>query len=163
MQDPFPLPPPDAPPETITLIEPIGWFSIGLTVTADDLIPEEISRVFGVEPTRSRTKGVPVLDADWPPLVKLPDHGSWKLQIKKHQTDEWDVGSAVEELLAMLPKDLEVWRPVFEKCSLRLSIGLDLTGWNGDFTLQPELLRFLGERQISVWFDVYCDAAREND
>jgi hypothetical protein len=163
MKFPVPTPPSDAPPGTISLCEPLGWFSISLTVSAEDLKPGEISRAFGVEPTRSKTKGVPVLDVDGRPGKVLPTHGSWKLEIKTHQTDEWDVGAAIEELLAPLPKDLEAWRPVFEECTLRLSLGLDLRGWNGDFSLRPELLRFLGERQIAVWFDVYCDAAREKD
>lgn len=163
MKYPIPGPPSDAPPGTVSLSEPLGWFSVALTVTAEDLKPDEISRVFGVEPTSSKTKGVPLLDSDGAPGKILPKHGSWKLVLKKHQTDEWDVGAAVEELLGPLPKDLEAWRPVFEKCTLRLSVGLDLLGWNGDFWLEPELLRFLGERQISVWFDVYCDAAKEKD
>lgn len=163
MKLPPPTPPSDAPAGTVSLSEPIGWFSVALTVSAEELKPEHISRIFGVEPTRSKTKGVPVLGDDGTPGSVLPRHGSWKLELKKHQTDEWDVEAAVEELLAPLPKDLEIWRPVFEECTLRLSLGLDLNGWNGDFFLQPELLQFLGERRIAVWFDVYCDAAREND
>lgn len=159
----MPTAPSDVPSGTISLSEPLGWFSAAFTISAEDLNPEEITRVFGVAPTTSKTKGIPVLDADGTPGKFLPKHGSWKLVIKKHQTDEWDIGAVVEELLAPLPKDLKVWRPVFEKCTLQLSLGLDLLGWNGDFWLQPELLRFLGERRVAILFDVYCDAAREKD
>lgn len=84
--------------------------------------------------------------------------GRWSIDLKPSETDEWDIGALVTELLAPLPKELATWRKVAAMGSLRISLGLDLSSKNQEFEFDPELLRFLGEREIFVYFDIYSDA-----
>lgn len=136
---------------------PLGWFSIALHISAEDLRPEDISSIFGVSPTESQTKGVPLLRSDGT-LKRVPKFGRWSIDLKPSETDEWDIGALVTELLAPLPKELATWRKVAAMGSLRISLGLDLSSKNQEFEFDPELLRFLGEREIFVYFDIYSDA-----
>ncbi|HET6234228.1 MAG TPA: DUF4279 domain-containing protein [Acetobacteraceae bacterium] len=57
MKKPNPQPPSDAPPGTVWFGGPIPWFSISLSITADDLDPGEVTRLLGVEPDEARRRG----------------------------------------------------------------------------------------------------------
>jgi hypothetical protein len=56
---PMPLPPSDAPKDTVWVGGPITWFSISLSISAEDLDPDEITRLLGIQPTKAWRKGVP--------------------------------------------------------------------------------------------------------
>ena len=156
MKHPRPSLPSDAPQGTVALGGPIGWFSAAFHVTADELRPEEVSRLFGVEPTACQTKGVPLQREDGS-TKRVPKFGRWTLSVKPDQTDEWGIGAVIEELLVQLPKELEVWRQVAEHGSFRVTLGLALSSGNEEFELSSELTRFLGERNVGVYFDIYHD------
>lgn len=151
-----PSPPSDAPQGTVTLGGPLGWFSASLNVTSDSLLPEEITRIFGIEPIESQTKGIPLLREDGS-VKRVPRFGRWSIKIKPSQTDEWDINEVIAELLTCLPESQEIWRQVAQLGKIQISLGLSLEGSNQEFVLEPDLLRFLGERQISIYFDIYRD------
>ena len=77
--------------------------------------------------------------------------------MKSAQTDEWDIEAAIEELLGRLPRELEVWRQVAALGAIRISVGLALSSGNEEFELGPELMQFLGERNVRIYFDVYAE------
>lgn len=156
MKHPRPSPPSDAPPGTVTLGGPIGWFSAALHVTANELHPEEVSRLFGVEPTACQTKDVPLQREDGS-TKRVPKFGRWTHSLKSAQTDEWDIEAVIEELLGRLPRELEVWRQVATLGALRISVGLSLSSGNEEFELGPKLMQFLGERNVGIYFDVYAE------
>lgn len=151
-----PQPPSDVPQGTTTLGGPLGWFSASLYVTSDSLLPEEITRIFGVEPTESQIKGVPLLREDGS-VKRIPRFGRWSIVLKPSQTDEWDINEVITELLSCLPEPQEIWSQVAQLGNIQISLGLSLEGSNQEFVLKPNLLRFLGERQILVNFDIYYD------
>jgi Domain of unknown function (DUF4279) len=154
MKKPRPQAPADAPSGTVQLGGFIGWFSLSLHVTSDDLKPEVVSTLFGIGPTVSQSKGVPLLGADGK-VKRVPKFGRWTLCIKCAETDEWDIEEVILALLARLPSDVSIWRDVARCGAPHLSVGLSLTASNESFSLEPTLLAFLGERGIGVSFDVY--------
>jgi hypothetical protein len=59
----------------ITIGGPIPWFSVSLTIHADDLDPDEITRVLGVQPDQTQRKGVP--PPLFGPFMLRVDHARW--------------------------------------------------------------------------------------
>jgi len=151
-----PKAPSDAPQGTVTLGGPLGWFSASLNVTSDSLLPEEVTCIFGVDPIESQIKGVPLFRKDGS-VKRIPRFGRWSIKIKPSQTDEWDINEVITELLSCFPESQEIWSQVAQLGKIQISLGLSLEGSNQEFVLKPDLLRFLGERQISVYFDIYRD------
>ena len=154
MKRPPPSPPFDAPPGTVTLGGPLGWFSAALHVTSENLAPDAITLLFSAEPTACQTKGVPILREDGTSR-HIPQFGRWTTKMKSSQTDEWDINEVITELLARLPESLEIWHQVARLGCIRISLGLAMVRSNEDFVLEPELLRYLGERQVQIYFDIY--------
>lgn len=154
MKRPRSSPPKNAPLGTVWLGGPLGWFSAALHVTSPMLLPEEVTRLFGIEPTESQTKDVPILRPDGT-VKRVPKFGRWSTILTPATSDEWDLNEVVSELLRRLPQDSEVWERVATLGDLQISLGLELAGSNQEFVLEPGLLRLLGERQIQVYFDVY--------
>jgi hypothetical protein len=149
-----PSPPLDAPLGTVSLSCSLGWFSARLHVTSEELIPDEVTKLFGVTPTTSQTKGVAVLGPDGD-KKRVPKFGRWSIELTPSQTDEWDINEVINELLAPLPTDAEIWHKVSRRGSLQISLGLLFAHNGDDFFLEPVLLHTLGERGIQVYFDFY--------
>ena len=143
-----------APIGTVTIGGPIGWFSLSLHVTADNLSSDTISELFGVKPTAFQTKGVPLLRENGT-TKRIPKFGRWTLQIKAAETDEWDIEEAIRMLFERLPSELETWRKVGAHGIIHLSVGLSLNTSNEGFSLNPDLMIFLGERGVRLDCDVY--------
>lgn len=87
----------------------------------------------------------------------MPKFGRWTHSLKSAQTDEWDIEAVIEELLGRLPRELEVWRQVAALGAIRISVGLALSSGNEEFELGPELMQFLGERNVGIYFDIYAE------
>jgi hypothetical protein len=154
MKRPRPSPPADAPHGTVTVSGPIGWFSLSLHVTADDLSPESVSGLLKTQPTACQSKDVPLLRDDRT-VKHIPKFGRWTLQIKAAETDEWDIEEIILSLFARLPSELSIWREVRAHGIIHLSIGLSMCTSNEGFSLSPELMAFLGERGVRLDCDVY--------
>jgi hypothetical protein len=152
MKRPRPHPPTDAPEGTVWFGGPIRWFSIALTVRADDLAPDEITRLLLVEPTRTQARGLPVTPRAG---ARVATFGSWTIELKPEETDEWDVSEALRLLINRFPKDANVWRRLPPGAEARLRIGLDLETRNQGFSLNGDVLRFAADRNIEIGFDIY--------
>lgn len=152
MKQPRPQPPKDAPEGTVWFGGPIGWFSISLIVRADDLVPDEVTRLLLVAPTRTGAKGVPLVQRAG---AFVPSFGSWEVQLTPQETDEWDVSEAVRLLISRFPDDSSVWKQLRASARIRLSIGLHLETTNQGFSLPPDILRFAADRHIDIDFDIY--------
>ena len=86
----------------------------------------------------------------------LTKFGYWALEIKSSDTDEWDLNEAIKLVIEKLPKELHVWKSIPHGTKVRLFIGLELAFFNQGFTLEPDILHFLGERSIHIDCDVYA-------
>lgn len=154
MKAPKPTAPRDIPAGTVQIGGPIDWFSISLRVTGDQLVPAEITALLRCEPDEAQQKDKPLYRTDGS-LMRVPKFGAWFADLKPDDTDEWDCGEAIMELLATLPRDPAIWRGLTEKYSVALFIGLNLVGSGRGFVLSPEVMAYLGERKIAVGFDIY--------
>ncbi len=154
MKNPRPAPPSDVPIGTVTIGGPIGWFSLSLHVTADDMNPDAVSELLGVKPTAFQTKGVPLLREDGT-IKRIPKFGRWTLQVKAAETDEWDIEEIIRALFDRLPSELDTWRKVGAHGTVHLSVGLSLSASSGEFSLNSDLMTFLGERGVRLDCDVY--------
>jgi hypothetical protein len=152
MKRPFPQPPKDAPPGTIWFGGPISWFSISLIVRANDLLPEDVTRLLLVEPTHSQVKGLPVSARTGAPIAKF---GSWTVNLTPAETDEWDVTEAVRLLIGRFPQEPAVWKLLPAGAKVCLSFGLHLESGNQGFSLPVDILQFAADRNIDLDFDVY--------
>jgi hypothetical protein len=158
MKRPIPTPPVDAPPGTMQLGGPIGWFSASLHVAEQDLLPNEVTRLIGSEPTEAESRGVPLLRDDGS-IRRVPKSGRWSRVIKSQSTDEWDISEVIRLLFHGLATDVSTWREIRKLGKIQVSLGLSLETSNKDFFLDEHLIAFLGERRISIWLDVYRDEA----
>jgi hypothetical protein len=156
MKAPKPKPAIDAPPGTTWQGGPIDWLDISLGVTGEDLVPEEITAIMGREPDRAQQKGKPLYRDDGS-FMRVPMSGAWWATLKPEDTDEWDCGEAMLELLATLPTDLAMWRALAARYKVSILVGLSMAAANQGFELSPEMMFYLGERRITAGFDVYFD------
>jgi hypothetical protein len=152
MKRPRPQPPKDAPEGTVWSGGPIRWFSISLIVRADELVPDEVTLLLLVAPTRARAKGMPLSQRVGAPVARF---GSWEVQLTPQETDEWDVSEAVRLLISRFPEDLEVWKQLSASARIRLSVGLHLETTNQGFSLSFDVSRFAADRDIDIHFDIY--------
>jgi len=152
MKRPFPQPPKDVPPGTKSFGGPISWFSISLVIRADDLIPDDVTRLLLVEPTRSQIKGSPVSARPGAPVAKF---GSWIVSLTPAETDEWDVTEAARLLIGRFSQEPTVWKRLPAGAKICLSFGLGLETRNQGFSLPADILQFAADRDIDLDFDIY--------
>jgi hypothetical protein len=143
----------NAPEGTVWFGGPIGWFSIALIVRATDLVPDEITRLLLVTPTRTQVKGVPVTQKAGARAATI---GSWTVALTPHETDEWDVSEAIRLLVGRFPKEIAPWRQLPPDAEIRLSLGLALARENQGFSLPSDILRFAADRDNENQFAIYA-------
>jgi hypothetical protein len=155
-----PQPPTGAPDGTVWFGGPIDWFRISLRITSEDLVPEEITAILGRAPDEAQQKNEPLYREDGS-LLRVPTFGAWRAVLTPEDTDEWDCGEAMLELLATLPPDVQIWRALAEKYNVSLVVGLSMAAANKGFVLSPEVMHYLGERRMVAGFDVYYDPEKK--
>jgi hypothetical protein len=157
MKAPKPVIPKGAPPGTVWFGGPIEWFRISFGISAEDLVPDEVSRLMGCEPDESQQKGKPVLRQDGT-MMRIAKFGSWELILRPEDTDEWDCAEAMMLVLHRLPSKIGLWRRVTKKrYKVEFFVGLSMPSQNKGFELPPEVMKYLGDRGIAAGFDVYYD------
>ena len=152
MKQPYPRLPKDAPPGTIWFGGPISWFSVSLIIRADDLVPEDVTRLLLVEPTHSQVKGAP---RSARPGAAIARFSCWEASRTSAETDEWDVKEAVRLLIDRFPQELAIWKRLPADAKICLSFGLGLETRNQGFSLPADILQFAADRNIDLDFDVY--------
>jgi hypothetical protein len=152
MKQPRPQPPNDPPEGTLWFGGPIRWFSISLIIRADDLVPEDITRLLLVEPTRTQAKGLPISERAGASIAKF---GSWAVSLTPQETDEWDVSEAIRLLFNRFTRAPDAWKLLPAGVEVRLSIGLHLETANRGFSLSSDVLHLIADRNIDIGFDIY--------
>lgn len=136
------------------------WFSASLSVTDEELVPEQITNLLGVQPTESQTKNIPLLRADGS-VRRIPRFGRWSRILKAEQTDEWDVAEVVRMLFSGLPDSQDTWHQIAKKGKVCISLGLSVSTGSQDFAFDSDLIKMLADRSAAVWFDVYRETEDE--
>jgi hypothetical protein len=153
MKKPYPQPPSDAPPGTVWFGGPIPWFLVSLSIKADDLDPDGVTRLLGTKPDDVQRRGVATANGRRAPF------GMWTIRLRRDETTEWDVGVAIAMLLDRVSVSTEAWDQARASADARVSVGLHLDSSNRGFELAPDLLRRLANLGLRLDVDIYAGNA----
>jgi len=124
-------------------------FCVSLTVSGDDLDPDEITRPLGASPTKACRLGDAIPRRNHTFTAKS---GSWSISTERSTSD---VEKQLIELFAKLNTDLEVWRSLTSRYDAELFCGVFLSWFGHGFSMSPSLHRLLAERNLLITFDIY--------
>ena len=127
--------------------------SVSLRITGDDLVPQEITKLLGVEPTLSYAKGDKLLGSKTGP-VRIAKFGMWSLKALPREPEDMD--SQIQEILHQTTNDLAVWRDITSRYEIDLFCGIFLGCSNEGMMLSAQSLAALGERGIELGLDIYA-------
>ena len=143
--------PHDAPPGTIQISGPIDWLSVRLLLKSQNLEPQRVTHLLGIEPSNSHVPNAPIIRPDGSQGPIRAD-GFWSLSIANLDSDV-SFEHAAAMLLARLPNDPEVWRALPAQPHLIFSLGMSRP--NCGFNISPDLARLAVDRNILLGFDIY--------
>ena len=123
----------------------VDRLEIELRVTADDLDPDRITRMLGVNPTLAARKGEAVDVAGVP--VTQPT-GIWSYALPA--SPEWELGDAIDTLLERLPHDPALWESLAGWATAAVVCGLYVHGVDRVAALLPDTLARLAERRLAL-------------
>jgi hypothetical protein len=123
----------------------VDRLDIELRVTGDDLDPDRITRMLGVNPTLAARKGEAVDVAGVP--VTQPT-GIWSYALPA--SPEWELGDAIDTLLERLPHDPALWESLGGWASAAVVCGLHVHGVDRVAALPPDTLARLSERRLAL-------------
>jgi hypothetical protein len=126
--------------------------SVTLRIGGDDLIPDEITKLLGAQPTSAEIKGQRIVGRKTG-HVRIAKMGMWRLQAKDREPEDMD--AQIQEILGQLTSEIPVWRGIGERYEIDLFCGIFLGGSNEGMTLSAASLASLGERGIEVGLDIY--------
>jgi Domain of unknown function (DUF4279) len=133
----------------------IDNISLAFRIFGDDLEPQEVTSMLGIQPTTSYLKGGirkgKRRDYAW-------KTGGWLLE---RDFKGVDVDSAIKTILSELPNDLSCWRRIDERFTMDLYFGLWMSTTNDGFHLDPDTIALLADRRLTVDFDIYIPTMEE--
>ena len=121
-----------------------------LLIYGEELEPEAITKLLGVQPSSTHCKG-DQLHHSGPPL----ERGVWIHDVEGFAPTEPE--TLMIELLSKLPEDQELWRQLTEEFDVRLCFVLWLGHWNSAFTISPELVSRIARLNVEITIDIYDD------
>lgn len=130
-----------------------------IRVIGDDLIPSEISKALGSEPTRMMIKGEPF---SWSKQgqPRLARSGMWRIEAKDREPG--NLNEQVTEMLGQLTGNLDVWRSLSEKYSIDMFCGIFMESSMEGIGLSADSMLALAQRGIEIDFDIYGPDEDEN-
>lgn len=124
---------------------------VSLRFFGDALVPEELTRLLGCQPTQAWRKDDVIPDKRYHRVAKT---GSWILEGSLPEAAE--IEEQVAALLAKVTGDLAVWQRLSAEFEPDIFCGVFLDDCNRSFGLSPRLMRMLSERGIEIGFDIYA-------
>jgi uncharacterized protein DUF4279 len=134
----------------------IERLEIELRVTADDLDPERITRMLGVNPTTAARKGE---DVDVAGVPVTQHTGTWGYALPA--SPEWELGDAIDTLLERLPHDPALWESLAGWAAVSVVCGLFIRDVDRAADLSPDTLARLAERRLALSLHIRGIAAGE--
>jgi len=132
----------------------------GLRIFGEDLDPEEITRLLGKAPTRSRRRGRPWFAPNGQPLGISPI-GAW--HVSAPRVEPGDLDAQIAAILDGLPEDPALWRDLCARYKIDLFCGLFMDGGNEGLRLSPQTLAGLSSRGIPLELDIYGRSDPEDE
>lgn len=127
----------------------IDRLEIELRVTGDDLDPDRITRMFGVNPTISARKGEEI-DKGGVPITQHT--GIWSYSLPA--SPEWELGDAIDTLLERLPHDPALWESLAGWATVAVVCGLFVHDINRVADVPPDTLARLAERRLALSLEI---------
>jgi hypothetical protein len=131
-----------------------------MSITADDLDPDEIGARLGVAPTAAWKKGEVLLNRDGA-VRRTRTSGRWSFSLQPAETDEWDADTALRLMMDRFRSDESVWNDIASRADVRVSLALLLETANQRVSLEPASLRWLADRNI--WLDFELHVADDSE
>jgi hypothetical protein len=153
MRSPREMAPKDIPPGTVQISGPADWFTLSLSVSGQELDPDDISKLLGVAPSRIVRIGERIYPSN--PRSRISDVGILELSLDPSATDDSDVVKAAERLISQAAATPSAWLALPAGCTVYLDAGIHMTAMSGGFWMSPTLMKLLGERNIEARFDIY--------
>ncbi len=128
-----------------------------LRIFGDDLVPEELSRLFDHFYTKGWVKGYSYLTSSGKVVVKKT--GAWILDAEPTETGDFD--AQISELLGQVNVSLDVWASFAKTFEMDIFCGWFMHESNEGIAVSPHTLRMLGERNIAISVDIYAPSDDE--
>lgn len=123
-----------------------------LRIFGDELVPEELSRLFDHCFTKGWMKGYQYSTSSGKVIVKKT--GAWILEAAPSETGDFD--GQISQLLMHTNVSLDVWALFAKKFKMDIFCGWFMHESNEGIAVSPHTLRMLGERNIALSLDIYA-------
>jgi hypothetical protein len=124
-----------------------------LRIFGETLLPDEVSRLLGAQPTKSRLKG-DVKYRSREGRETIAKEGAWLLRADDRAPA--DVDGQVAEIFSELTDDLNAWAALVQRYDVDLSFGWFTEHSNEGIELSPQTLAAIGVRGIRMSVDLYA-------
>ena len=128
----------------------IDRLSIELRVSAPDLDPDRITRMFGVDPTHAARRGEAIDIAGVP---TTQSSGIWSYELPA--SPEWELGDAIDTLLERLPHDPALWESLAGWARVAVVCGLFTHGAGRSADVSPDTLARLSDRRLALTLELH--------
>ncbi|MGB3495901.1 MAG: DUF4279 domain-containing protein [Elainellaceae cyanobacterium] len=125
---------------------------VSLRFLGDDLNPDDVSALLGCQPTNSYRKG-DILSGKR--SHRVADTGLWLLKSAEEDTSVLE--TKVGRLLDRLSAEPTAWKALSNFYG-NVFCGVFLNDLNREFSLSPQIMQQLTERNLSIDFDIYCNS-----
>jgi hypothetical protein len=122
-----------------------------LRIFGDGLMPEEITQMLQCAPTVAQRTGEVIRYPSG--RERIVQRGNWRLDASTAEPE--DINGQVRSLLSKLESALEVWKNLVQRFDVDMFCGVFMGGDNDGFSLAPDVMMLLGERGITIDFDIY--------
>jgi hypothetical protein len=123
-----------------------------LRISGDDLVPDEVTRLLGCDPTYAQAKGMSTY-GKVTGRERIARTGMW--QIEAAESNTADLDKQVVEIFGRLSTDEDIWASL-SGFRMDLFCGLFMTHWNEGLSLSPAALAALSRRGIQLSLDIYA-------
>lgn len=135
---------------------PVEWFSISLRIIGEDIKPESISALLKSTADSEMHKGDAIQNRAGK-TMRIAESGKWEKNYTPELIPEPDYSAALLKVFETINKEVQVWTEITGKAKVDIFIGVVMKSENKGIELDPELMKFLGERNIKIGFDIYYE------
>lgn len=134
---------------------------VTLLINGDDLRPEELSVVLGVQPVLGVRKGETFMSRGRSGTTVTARTGMWHFGTGDREPPNID--EQITELLGSLRDGADLWIDLTNRFSCYVTVGAWFTddSWTGGLVLEPKALGMLAERRLAIDFDMYAPGASD--